>query len=184
MQKRKLGCLQQWKRRKWMTYSYSEQVSAQPAENKVRTAPAPPSQEIFVHDLFFSHVFYSVTPISISSCCTNTRTEDVRQQLNKLNWALQFLLYHYQLSKERPTKRISCRAKIHRSSQWFQMTQLDSVCSSWGLSLMAQLCRKLGPTHPQTKASQTTHGFGKQESWRLHPCWTFFLFCSGFFSFA
>lgn len=35
----KLGCLWQWKCQKGMRYSYNEQVSAQPAENKVRTAP-------------------------------------------------------------------------------------------------------------------------------------------------
>lgn len=84
----KLGCLWQWKCQKGMRYSYNEQVSAQPAENKVRTVPAPPSLETSVHDLFFSHVFSSVTPVSISSCRTNTHTEYATQQLYKLNWAL------------------------------------------------------------------------------------------------
>lgn len=84
----KLGCLWQWKCQKGMRYSYNEQVSAQPAENKVRTVPAPPSLETSVHDLFFSHVFSSVTPVRISSCRTNTHTEYATQQLYKLNWAL------------------------------------------------------------------------------------------------
>lgn len=59
-------------------------------ENKVRTAPAPPSQ-IFVNDLFCSHIFCSVTPVTISSCHTNTHTEYVTQQLNKFKQAPQFL---------------------------------------------------------------------------------------------
>lgn len=84
----KLGCWQQWKRQQGMRCSYSEQVSAQPAENKARTAPAPPLQEIFVQDLFCSQIFCSITPVSISSCPTNTHTEHVAQQLNKLNQAL------------------------------------------------------------------------------------------------
>lgn len=78
----KLGWLQQQKCQKGMRYSYSEQVSAQQAENKVRTAPAPPSQEIL-------YTTCSVLTFSVSiSSCINTHTEYVTQQLNKLNQAL------------------------------------------------------------------------------------------------